>query len=137
MNRPEPDDLLKDVFADETLETLRQNSLGASLAALRARRRHRALRSAALASVPVLALATVLLWRETKEPATPQANISTFAVAHLSLKIYPAPLAASAPPVPTISDEQLLSLFPNRAVALLGEPGREKLVFFDNPAVSR
>jgi hypothetical protein len=138
MNRPDHDDLLKEVFADEALDALRANSLGAGLAALRARRRNRALRLGALASVPVLALAAVWLNRAVQETAIPQPTIAVVTAApNPTLKIYPAIAANDAPPVPTISDEELLALFPNRAVGLLGAPGHQQLVFFDKQIAAR
>jgi hypothetical protein len=133
MKRLEPDDLLKEVFADEGLDALRESSLGHGLAALRSRRRHRAWRLGALAALPVLALATMLLWRSPPDAVTPPAVVAT-AATNPALKIYPAVVASAAPPVPTISDEELLALFPNRPVGLLGEPGHQQLVFFDQPA---
>ncbi|HHY86181.1 MAG TPA: hypothetical protein GYA07_11730 [Verrucomicrobia bacterium] len=30
-----------------------------------------------------------------------------------------------------INDDELLALFPNRPVALIGEPGKQRLVFLD------
>ena len=41
MNPHQQDDLLKEVFADETLDTLRQQSLASALAVLRTRQRRR------------------------------------------------------------------------------------------------
>ena len=44
------------------------------------------------------------------------------------------PRADAAPPVKFITDEELLALFPNRSVGLIGKAGHQELVFFDQPA---
>jgi len=135
MKRPDHDDLLKEVFAYEGLDTLRESSLGGGVAAVRARRRNRVLRLGALVLVPILTFAALWLNRGVNETAIPQRTVAGMPPAQ-ELKIYPAPLAGDAPPVPTISDEELLALFPNRAVGLIGEPGRQRLVFFDQPGAA-
>ena len=38
--------------------------------------------------------------------------------------------------VKIITDEELFALFPNRALALIGAPGRQQLVFLDHGAAS-
>jgi hypothetical protein len=53
-----------------------------------------------------------------------------------------APLVASATPptetnkVKIITDEELFALFPNRAVALIGAPGHQQLIFLNNGVAS-
>jgi hypothetical protein len=49
------------------------------------------------------------------------------------VKFYSDEAAGGAPRVETISDEQLLALFKGRSVALLGSPGRQRLVVFNPP----
>jgi len=39
--------------------------------------------------------------------------------------------ALQLPAVQFINDDELLALFPNRPVALIGEPGKQRLVFLD------
>jgi hypothetical protein len=41
------------------------------------------------------------------------------------------PAAEAAAPIKVISDEDLLALFPDRSMALLGPPGQQQLVFLD------
>jgi len=53
----------------------------------------------------------------------------------------PALRVAAAPPADTskvkiITDEELFALFPNRAMALIGSPGHQQLVFLDHGAAS-
>jgi hypothetical protein len=127
------DDLLKETFADGDLDALRESTLNRSLAALRIRRRLRMLRNGALVALPVLLLTAVMFWRAPSSP-TPSVSAPAVTVATIPvLKIYPAVTAAAVAPVPTISDQELLALFANRSVGLLGKPGQQKLVFFDQP----
>ena len=134
MNRRPQDDLLRDTFADGELDALREATLNRGLAAMRTKRRLRRLRTGALASVVVLLMAAPLYWRT---PIAPAPAISAPKMASISsLKIYPAVKAADVAPVPTISDKELLALYANRSVGLLGKPGQQKLVFFDAPVKS-
>ena len=126
------DDLLKDTFTDGELNSLREASLNRGIAAQRSRRQFRRLRNSALIAAPALLLVAALFWR-TPPASAPVVNIQPIASIP-SLKIYPAVNAADAPPMPTISDKELLALYANRSVALLGKPGQQKLVFFDQPA---
>jgi hypothetical protein len=131
MKRHRHDDLLKETFAGEELDALREASLNRSLAALRTRRRLRVLRNGALVALPALLLAAALFWRT---PSSPIPVGQTPAVASTPvLKIYPAVTAADVPSVPTISDQELLALYANRPVGLVGKPGQQKLIFFDQP----
>jgi hypothetical protein len=45
----------------------------------------------------------------------------------------PAPLPNAAPPIKVLTDDELLALFPNRSVGLIGRPGHQTLAFFDGP----
>jgi len=128
-------DLLKETFADRELDALREATLNSGLAAQRSQRRLRMARNTTLAVAPVLLLLAATLWWH---PATaPMPMISTAKIALIpSLKIYPAVKTADMAPIPTISDQELLALYANRSVGLLGKPGQQKLVFFDQPAKS-
>jgi len=128
------DDLLRETFADRELESLREASLNRGLAAVRTKRRRHMLRNSTLAAMPMLLLMAVLFWRTPSEPVPVAKALPIAAIP--SLKIYPAIKTADMAPVPTISDKELLALYPNRSVGLLGKPGQQKLVFFDEPAKS-
>ena len=135
MNRRPQDDLLRDTFADGELDALREATLARGLVTQRSKRRLRSARNTTLTVVPVLLLlVAAFCWRTSTAP-TP--GISSSKIASIPpLKIYPAATVADAPPIPTISDKELLALYAYRSVGLLGKPGQQKLVFFDAPVKS-
>ena len=112
MKRSDQDRLLGELFAGENVERLRAASLAGGLSALRARRRRRAYVSGAAAS---LAFATAMLVSTRHQP--PEEAIVPLAEPKTSA-------------VKIISDEQLLALFPDQSVALIGRPGEQRLLFF-------
>jgi hypothetical protein len=115
MKRSHQDRLLREVLADENLEAVRTASLEQGVALLRRRRRRRVLLSGTAAS---LAFAAILLLSSRQHPSHEQpAAIVPTAISGVKL----------------IDDEQLLALFPDRTVALVGAPGRQELVFLDPP----
>jgi hypothetical protein len=118
MKRSREDRLLEQIFDEAQVSALRQSSLEHGLAAIR---RRRALRAAApmLASVLFLALAVSFL-------LTHQKPVKPVAVQTVS---HPQPLAK----VKVITDDELFALFPNRSMALIGKPGHQQLLFFDQP----
>jgi hypothetical protein len=112
MKRSEQDRLLGEIFADEGVERLRAASLAGGLAALRARRRRRTYVSGAAVSFAIAIAALVSTRRQPHvETTVRQTEPKTNAVQ-------------------IINDEQLLALFPDRSVALIGRPGQQRLVFF-------
>jgi len=133
MKHREQNDFLKEIFADDELDSLREDSLAQGLSALRARRRVRAIRSAALMAIPLLALAAALLWHSPKNATVAQPPATVASSTPAPIKFYPATNPSDAPPIATISDEDLLAMFKDRSVGLLGSAGQEKLVFFDKP----
>jgi len=146
MKTPDQNDLLKEILADDSLAAMREHSLNQGLAALRGRnRRRRARRMGVMVAAPGLAIAVILIFNRAPENArvaqvnpftktatqpttptpaptvTPSAAVATEAAAN----------DATQPLAKEMSDEELLALFPGRAVALIGPPGRQQLVFFD------
>jgi hypothetical protein len=111
MKRSDQDRLLEEAFAGESVERLRAASLAGALSALRARRRRRACVSGAAASFALAVAVFVSIRHRTPEEA-----------------VVPPP-APKTNAVRIISDEQLLALFPDRSVALIGRPGEQRLVF--------
>lgn len=116
MKSSDRDHLLRNVLADEALEQARATSLEAMLRSVRRRRQRRALVTGGAATLVVALSLAVLIQRwpagardEVSSPTTP------------------------APAVRTISDEQLLALFADRSVALVGRDGAQQLLFFDAP----
>ena len=125
MNPPDPENLLNDILTGDDHAEFRRRSLEHGIAALRQRmRRRRILQAGALAALPCLLALAVLPGILRHRPA-PQTVIATHTA--------PTRPAAELPPVKTINDEQLFALFPGRAMALIGTPGNQQLVFLDHP----
>jgi len=115
---------LTGVLGDEHLDDFRRASLEFGLDALRRRRRNRRLaRTCSIVTLPTVV--TVLLYKLIT--LAPEPSMSA-----------PRPLIAAGPSsrseVKIINDEQLFALFPNRPIALVGEPGHQELVFLDQMA---
>jgi hypothetical protein len=120
MNAPDENPLLRDLLTDdEALAALRRTSLAQGLGAQRRARQFRLARRAGMAALLPALLLGALLWQ--RSPPAPVAP-STVATA---------PASAG---VKTITDEELFALFPHRAMALIGRPGRQQLVLLDAPA---
>ena len=122
MNSDDREKLLKEILPREDLADFRQTSLEHGLTRLRRQRRTRyALRTvAAVAAFCFLSLAIFL------KPHHPAPN-------NVSVAQSPQPVAAPAPTdhVTFITDDELLAVFTNRPVALIGKPGQQRLVFLD------
>lgn len=135
MKRSPQEDLLKEILADEALDAVRENALAGGLAALRARRRNRAVRTAVFLGAPLVILSALVLRPTTNiNPAASVASAPT--VAHASIKIYPATTPENSPPIAAISDEELLALFKDQSVGLLGTPGQQQLLVFNSTKVA-
>ncbi len=128
MKRGDQDHLLKEILTGDELSEFRQVSLETGLAALRqeAARRHRR-RASLLACLP-LCLAVAFLLRQSTHPTIRPTEASRPSGAATG------PTQPGLPDIRFINDEQLLALFPGRAVALIGRPGEQQLVFLDEPA---
>ena len=128
MKHPEHDRLLNEIVTGEELADFREASLQRALTAIRQqRRRQRFVRLGALAVVPLLAALGIVFSRSPKPPLQKIAASNASPVAVSSAQ----PRTA---PVKFINDDELLALFPDRPVALIGKPGRQQLVFLDKPA---
>jgi hypothetical protein len=124
--RVEHEELLADVLAEN--EPCRATILERGLAALRRARTRRRAARLILTVAPLLLLAA-MLWQSQRGPApriatTP--DISTIPPA-------PAQVAKTieGTPIRVLSDEELLAFFKHRPVALLGGPGHQRLILFD------
>ena len=115
MKPSEQDRVLGSILADENVERVRASSLAGILAVSAQRRRRRAIFSGAAAAAVLLMAAFVLSPRAAR----------------------PTPAITNAAPVPersrvkSITDDQLLALFPGRNVALVGARGAQRLMFLD------
>jgi len=128
MKHPEHDRLLNEIVTGEELADFREASLQRGLTAIRQqRRRQRFVRLRALAVVPLLAALGIVFSRSPKPPLRKIAASNASPVAVSSAQ----PRTA---PVKFINDDELLALFPDRPVALIGKPGQQQLVFLDQPA---
>jgi hypothetical protein len=117
--------LLLEVLADEKLNELRSASLDQALGEMRrSRRRHRIIRAAALVAVPLLLMVAVV---------APEISRQSEGAKLVATNVPQAAVVTEPPVVENISDEELFALFPNRALALIGPPGRQQLVFLDQP----
>ena len=123
------DRLLNEILAEDELADFRRASLERGIAAMRSQnRRRRAVNVCALVLLPALMTLAILL-NQARTPSVLEATS------------HPQPHAAPAPSRPSpgvqfISDEELFALFPDRAMALVGKPGDQQLVFLDKPARS-
>jgi len=125
MKHSEQDRLLREILDDGDAANFRAASLARGLAFLQQRRRRKHLAQACAAAILPLLLISVL-------------------IAHLASRHASAPppvRPAATPPadaakVKIITDEELFALFPNRALALIGSPGHQQLVFLDHGAAS-
>jgi hypothetical protein len=124
MKRRDSDPILKEILGGDDLSSLRQASLETSLAALRGRRRRHALQACGLAAAVVLITSVIVIDRTTSLRRLKNAR------ALPSLAVAPA-AEPNVREVKMINDEELFSLFPGRAVALIGKPGRQEFVFLD------
>ena len=115
MKRSNHDRLLRDVLSDEQVERLRAASLDQMLEVTRRRRRRNTWVSGAAASLAIVMTLLVLSHREASAPGAEQP---------------PEPVTVRSR-VKIIDDDQLLALFSDRSVALIGSPGKQRLVFLD------
>jgi hypothetical protein len=122
MKRTERDDLLNELLPGDELADFRRSSLELGLRAMAARRTRRQVFRACAGCSLLLALAATILW-----PLLPENWTGRKSVAQVS-EVARAPAASS---VKFISDDELMALFPNRAVALIGKPGHQQFVFLD------
>jgi hypothetical protein len=127
MNRRDEEKVICGVLADTGLETLRQETLQRGLEAVRSKARRRGFaRGTALASL-VAVVALLIVWERFPPDASEERTMSAA----------PPPAVQSPPsdPIERIDDRELLALFPNKTVALIGPPTRQFLVFSDQPQV--
>jgi hypothetical protein len=126
MKRLDQEQLLKEILAED--DAFRRDSLDRGLACLRQQRRKRQwMRAACLALLPGLVAAGIFLIQPRLARPVVSADHSTGA---------PTPPQPSPDTVKLINDDELLSLFPGQAVALIGKPGQQRLVFLDQQADS-
>ena len=114
MKPTDQDQLLRDLLADENLETLRAKSLAGGLASLRSRRRVRRVVGSTVVAAATLGVVLAVVATRHRPPSSVEAD-----------EVVRSTVPSRA--VQMIDDEQLLALFPDRAVALVGAAGHQKL----------
>jgi len=135
MKRSNHSPLLKDLLADDSLETVRRQSLQRGMTLARRRRQRAGWTKGALFS----ALLLVALWLSLPAKRSPSARNQ---VPHGPVATDAASVAITTPsakdPVAVrfISDDELLALFPGRSLALIGPPGRNTLIFLESSLMS-
>lgn len=124
MNSHDREKLLKEILPSDDVADFRRASLESGLAGMhRERQRRHIMRTGAMAAILICLFVGIFL----KSRNTTR-NQDT--------KIQPLPTAAwpaLASHVDFISDDQLLALFTNQPVALIGKPGEQRLVFLSQP----
>jgi len=111
--------LLAELLADEDL---RESTLRGGLNAIRRKKIQRqSIRIGAVLSAMVL---FILVSRNTERPSTSAKQ------QHAALQS-PVPEVVPGTTVRVLKDQDLLDLFPDRAVALVGPPGKQKLILFE------
>jgi hypothetical protein len=110
--------LLQALLGDDELAGLRQSSLAGGLEALGQRQRRRRQLWVATVILPLILL--LASWHFRTWP--PRATVAF--------------VAAPPPPIPTgkvkyIDQRELFALFPNRPIALIGPPGRQRFILLD------
>jgi len=121
MNRSDQEKLLKEILPSEDMADFQKASLACGLAGLRRERRRRhVVRTGSVAAVLICLFVGILL-QSGKTVRTAQSP---------ALRAAPdvSPQLASGH-VDFITDDQLLALFTNQPVALVGKPGDQRLVF--------
>jgi hypothetical protein len=127
MNDPKKYLLTKLLTTDEVVQ-LRDRSLDSMLAGARVRRRRRQLAPLCLGFLLVGFLLGVRMLTHDHDTKT-----TIPSVASVPSELAPARPEEAAPQVKFITTEELLALFPDRPLALVGPPGRQRLIFFDEP----
>lgn len=117
MKPPEKNEMLNDVLGGDELTAFRDATLAAGLDALRRRTRRRRQFQAAAILAPLM----VLVLHGHFRPAIP---------ANLEFAPSLSPVQDSAN-VNYITQKELFALFPNRPIALIGEPGHQQFLLLD------
>ena len=123
------DRLLTALISGDEVAAVREASMARGLAEMRRSRRRRWIAQISGMSVTILALLLLAqkvqlessrrVVRQTEESVMPFAQLEQ-GVTQIDVKV--------------ITDEELFALFPGRRLGLIGEPGKQQLVFFDEPS---
>ena len=129
MKTGDRDQLLNQVLGGDDLEPFRQASLETGLASLRHRRRRRR-----VAQVWVVACSVFFVGLAVFRQYLPNRAAGNMTRLPHSSAVS---ISDNSPGPKIITDEELFALFPGRAMALVGKPGHQQLVFLDQGGSSR
>ncbi len=119
--------LIDDLLSGE--EDLRERTLHFGLAALQRKRLHRrAIRVGTTVAVLLVLLVLVQVNRE-RPQAVARLNPPNFKPQTIAPPAPPAVIAGTT--IRVLTDQELLDLFQGHPVALVGTPGKQKLIIFD------
>ena len=128
------DRLIDDVLGGEDADQFRTASLDLALAQVRCRRQRRKLvRALAVVTLGMFLVGGTLTLTPGRPvapappPPLPAREGGMVRPAHEDSPAFPRSVGG----VEVVSDQELLALFPNRPVALVGQPGSQRLVFLD------
>ncbi len=124
MKESEQDLLLNEILASEELENVRRSTLKNGLAAVRRTRRTRKAALVGVAGFAVIASTVLLVFDQ---------PVSSLVSGNRGSGV--AEVTAASPRTQTesferIGDKELLALFPNQSIALIGAPGHRRLLVF-------
>ncbi len=122
MNSDDREKLLKKILPHEDLADFRQASLEHGLTRLRRQRRTRYAIRVGAAAIAFCFLSLVIFFKA-QHPVRNDVSVAQSPP--------PLPASVASDHVTFISDDELLALFTNRPVALIGKPGQQRLVFLD------
>lgn len=121
MNSRDQEKLLKEILPPEGAADFRNTSLAHGLAGLRRERRRRQVGRFSAVLVVLLGLFLGVIFKSRNQFHND--HVVTQAAPQ------PAPFDLAAGHVEIINDDQLLAIFTNQPVALIGKPGEQRLVF--------
>jgi hypothetical protein len=121
MNHRDQEKLLKEILPRGDESDFRDASLQFGLAGLRRERRRRHIVRFSAAAVVLLGLCIGFF--RSQHATKPQ---------RLVVQVQPAVSSSASSHVEFINDDQLLAVFTNQPVALIGKPGEQRLVFLGN-----
>jgi hypothetical protein len=119
MNTADKNQLLHEVLCGDEFNAWRDATLARGLEALRRRQRRRRQFQAAALLAPLL----VLWWHWQARPALPTVSASAPVPAR--------PAEVETARVKYITKQELFALFPNRPIALIGQPGHQQFLLLD------
>ncbi|MDB6025892.1 MAG: hypothetical protein JWM68_2115 [Verrucomicrobiales bacterium] len=126
MSKPPDDELLNDVFTGEARPEFRAASLECALGAVRQRRRGRRAMNITAALAFVAGLGILLKSLTLPDaPMQPILAVNPQSFAKENIKMVP------GTHIRVLSDEELVAMFPDRPIALIGPPEHRQLIFLD------